>query len=680
MNNSGTFRNLSVKKKLTIISMIISIGVLLLASIFFVVYDTIAFRDQMARELSTFAKLLGNTTTGALVFQDEVTAQEILSALKAKQNVVSAVLYKQDAEVLAQYHRYGDSFVAPEPEEEGHKFSDKHLTLFQEVVLDGEVIGTLYIQSDLEEIYTRRKFILLAISVLVVLIGIGNFISLFFVRIILAPLERMTNVAVRMAEGDFTQEIQVTSTDEVGILANAFSKMSTSLNSVIRKIQDASKQIGVIAGVMFDNTKKVNEGAANQARSAEQTSASVEQMDSSIKSISESVDSVSFSAQSSASSLAEMSTAIHQVATSTTILSSSVEDTATSLVHNSKSIKEMAVNIDTITASAEDVTASIMQVNASIKQAGKNAKESALLSENVSQDAVELGRGAIEKTIEGMEKIKKTVDQSSYVINKLDERTTHIGTILTVIDEVTRQTNLLALNAAILAAQAGTEGKGFAVVADEIKGLADRTATSTKEIAQLIKDVQVEAKDAVISAKEGSRSVEEGVRLSNNARVSLDAILNSSKRSSEMSRQIESATMEQVKAINQVAELMEKMNGMIQQVNVAMKGLEGRTFQMTEGAEKMRTLTRQVSIATDEQAKGSKQATDDVENVTARIQRIALAMNEQKKGNEIITHSMVEIRQVTQVSVQLVQAMNEVLEGLMKQADFLNSEVGKFQV
>ena len=545
----------------------------------------------------------------------------------------------------------------------------------------GSKVGVVRLGLSLKNIEKEiRRFLLITFSVLVVLIGLAIFTSLFFVRIIATPLERMTHVAVQIAGGDLSQTIQASSQDEVGILANAFSQMTAGLKGVIRKIQEASYEIISGSEQMLTNTKKVSDGAIHQARAAEKTSSSIEEMNASIKDISENVDGLSGLAETSSSSLIEMSASINEVANSAMILSSSVEDTSSALLQMSSSITQVTQNIDTLSGNAEETTVSISEINASIKEVEKNAKESALLSEKVSQDAKELGIGAIEKTIEGMEKIRKTVEKSSTVISKLGERTEHVGKILTVIDEVTRQTNLLALNAAILAAQAGEQGKGFTVVADEIKSLADRTATSTKEIAQLIRDVQSEAKDAVVSIKEGAKSVEEGVQLSVNARESLSHILDSSKRSSEMSRQIEKATLEQVLAINRVTGAMEKMNSMVQQINAAMQEQGKGTGHITNAAEKMRMITRQVKASTEEQAKGSKQISDAVENVTTRIQQIARAMNEQKKGSEIIMKSIVEIREITQLSVQMVQQMNQGVEGLINQANTLKGAVNSFKI
>lgn len=548
----------------------------------------------------------------------------------------------------------------------------------------GRVLGALnigYSRKNLSQnLLNGIKYVAMSTTSALILLALG---MTFLFRGITRPIGELIGIIDQVAQGNLTVAVssEVLSTgDEVGVAANAFTQMTLSLRGVIKKIQDASRQITSVADLMFLNTKKVNDGAAHQAKATEKTSTSIEEMNASVRSISDNIDGLSSSAETTSASVGEMSSTISHIAESTVTLNASVEGTVASLMQMSSSIKQVAEHTELLTADAENTTSSITEMNASIKEVGNNAKEAAMLTEKVSQDAAELGSVAIEKTIAGMEKIKKTVDKSSDVINKLGERTEHIGTILTVIDEVTRQTNLLALNAAILAAQAGAEGKGFAVVADEIKSLADRTASSTKEIADLIHHVQTETKDAITSTNEGSQSVTEGLRLSINARESLHKILASSKRSSEMSRQIERAAFEQIKATTQVTELMEKMNTMVQQISAAMKELEKGTLHITTASENMKSITQQVKSSTEEQAKGSKQISREVENMTARIQQIARAMNEQRNGHEIITKSIIEIHEITQLSVQTVQQMNQAAEGLTAQANQLKAEVHHFKI
>ena len=287
---------------------------------------------------------------------------------------------------------------------------------------------------------------------------------------------------------------------------------------------------------------------------------------------------------------------------------------------------------------------------------------------------------SIEKTITSMNKIQETVVKSADVINRLGERSEQIGRILTVIDEVTKQTNLLALNAAILAAQAGEQGKGFAVVADEIKNLADRTGASTKEISQLIANVQTEAKDAVESVREGAKSVEEGVSLSLEAGDALKKILDTATQSTGMARGIERATVEQTRGIRQVTEAIQRINTMVQQISKATQEQSRGSEQIMQASEKMRDMTRQVKMSTEEQAKGSRQITKAVESVTERVQQIARAINEQKRGSEVIMRSVEDGRNISRQSVKVVTEMNKMVEELAKQAEHLKQSIGRFKV
>ncbi|HTN43563.1 MAG TPA: methyl-accepting chemotaxis protein [Nitrospiria bacterium] len=525
-----------------------------------------------------------------------------------------------------------------------------------------------------------RHSLVLTVSVLGILVGSGVFISLFFVRLMIAPLQRMTQVASQIAGGNFSHTVEAATDDEVGILAGAFSQMSTSLKGMIQQIHRLSQQVASVAGEMLADAKRVSEGADRQAREAERTSFSIEEMNDAVESTSEDLDSLSSSAEETSSSLLEMSASIDQVSENATTLSASVEESAASLGHMSDSIRRVVERAEALSSSARETTASFGHMNRSIRDVETSAKESARLTETVSQDAGELGTVSIEKTIEGMERIRMTVEKASQVIHKLGERTEHIGTILTVIEDVTNQTNLLALNAAILAAQAGEQGKGFSVVAGEIKQLADRTSASTKQIAQLIQDVQSEAKEAVASIQEGARSVEDGIRLSGSARDSLAKILVGSKQSSEMSRRIEKLTVDQVQSTVQAVRLMEKMNALTGEVNAIMKEMESGILNIMKAAARMRSITEQVKISTEEQANGSKQISGAMGNVTLRIQQIAKAMTGQKQGHEVIRKSILEIHQIAQQSVPMAQKMSRSVEEVLKQTERLREEMARFKI
>jgi methyl-accepting chemotaxis protein len=546
---------------------------------------------------------------------------------------------------------------------------------------EGERLGTVRVGISLSSIREKvQNLIWMTVVLVVVVISLGIVFSVFFVRIMVNPIEKMAAAAVRLSEGDFTEQLTFNSHDEIGILGNAFGQMSTSLKGMIRRVQDVAGTVTAATEQMLASTKKVSEGSGKQAKAAEETSASVQQMNMSINNIAENIESLSHSAEVTSSSLTEMSVSVNQVANNTVSLASSAEDTSASLLEMSTSIRNVVDNVNQLSTASEETATSVNEMSASIREVEQNAKQSAVLSEKVSQDAQEFGMRSIEKTIEGMERIRKMVDRSAEVINKLGQKTEHIGKILTVIDEVTRQTNLLALNAAILAAQAGEQGKGFTVVADEIKNLADRTASSTKEISQLILNVQTEAKDAVISIKDGLNSVEEGMQLSLEAKEALKKILESSQKSSQMGRGIEGATVEQVKAIRQVMESTQKVNMMIQQIVRAMQEQSRGTEQITRASENIRGITRQVKTSTEEQAKGTQQISESAENISTRIQQIYGAIQEQKKGSDVIMNSVVEIRQVAQVSVDMVTQMSQLMHDLMKQTELLKGEVARFKI
>ena len=145
------FRDLSIRRKLTLIIMLTSSVALLLACAAFVSYDLYTFRQAKVHDLTTLAEIIGSNSTAALTFGDSNSAKEILGALSANQHIAAACIYTRNGQVFAKYLR-GDPmarFSLPETQEDGSRFGSNELALFSKITLDGEKIGTVYLRSDL---------------------------------------------------------------------------------------------------------------------------------------------------------------------------------------------------------------------------------------------------------------------------------------------------------------------------------------------------------------------------------------------------------------------------------------------------------------------------------------------------------------------------------------------------
>ncbi len=149
----------SIKSKLTLIIMVISSSALLLACSAFIVYDLINFKNEMAEDLSSIAEIIGTNSAAALEFDSSYDAEEVLMGLKAKEHIIFACIYRENNELFAKYSRHGEKhdLVYPKPKSDSQEFTKDRLHLFHEVIFDDYKIGTVYLQSDLDEINSRLK-------------------------------------------------------------------------------------------------------------------------------------------------------------------------------------------------------------------------------------------------------------------------------------------------------------------------------------------------------------------------------------------------------------------------------------------------------------------------------------------------------------------------------------------
>ncbi len=226
------FRDLPIRRKLTWVNVLTSAVALTLASLAFIVFDLTTFRQSVVRQLSTQAQMIGYNGTAALLFNDRNSAAQTLAALRAEPHIVLASIYAKDGAVFATYVRKGVTELPPltEPPLDkgaGHQFKDDQLILSQDIVADGERIGSVRILSDLTEFNARVKHYL-GIAGLVFLASIlaAIVISSGGQRVISGPILHLVERArIVSTQKNYSVRAIPTGHDELGLLVETFNEM-----------------------------------------------------------------------------------------------------------------------------------------------------------------------------------------------------------------------------------------------------------------------------------------------------------------------------------------------------------------------------------------------------------------------------------------------------------------------
>ena len=248
------------------------------------------------------------------------------------------------------------------------------------------------------------------------------------------------------------------------------------------------------------------------------------------------------------------------------------------------SLRKVVINIQDAAAQANQATtASIgntnelaqqahtqaLQIESTLKQIErmlnsiKDVSDAAKRAEQVAQQAAttaEMGGQAVDRTVDGINELRQTIAETSKMMKRLGEGSQQIGKIVTSISQIASQTNLLALNATIEAARAGEQGQGFAVVAEEVRKLAERSASATEEISEIVKTIQDEISRVMRAMESGTQQVVEGTHIAAAAKTNLIAII-------EVSREINALVQNITRAAQKQTISAEEIAGSVKQVS-----------------------------------------------------------------------------------------------------------------
>jgi twitching motility protein PilJ len=210
---------------------------------------------------------------------------------------------------------------------------------------------------------------------------------------------------------------------------------------------------------------------------------------------------------------------------------------------------------------AEDINETLQnvaQMNQSIQTIASSAAYAAEIARTARTQA-QAGDQIVEETVNSIENIRNTVADTSKKVKQLAESSQEISQIVTIISGISEKTNLLAFNASIEAARAGENGQGFRVVADEVRRLADRVTESTKEIQQLVSNIQQETAEVLKAMELGTSEVVIGTELIRQTKQILQTLGRTSQKIDEYLENISTSTNNQTQASQEVNQTIEEI-------------------------------------------------------------------------------------------------------------------------
>jgi len=471
------------------------------------------------------------------------------------------------------------------------KYNASNETLKDFMDFNKKWVDQLNIENEAAYNANRITSITVILSALIIGFGLAIYIS----RGISKPTALIAETAMRIADGDLTvQELKVKSRDEIRDMADAFNRMLTNLKNMITQINATSQSVAATSEELSSNSEEASKATQQVAQTIEQVAKGSNNQAASVTEIVKAMD--------------QMDQAIQQVASGA---------------------GEQSKNAITTTDRVNDMVHKIDMMADGMKEVKQVAEQNGEVAEN--------GGKSVEKTVNGMLKVKEAVFDSAKKIAELGEQSQKIGEIIQVIDDIAEQTNLLALNAAIEAARAGEHGKGFAVVADEVRKLAERSGKATKEIADLITNIQRGTKVAVESMEIGTKEVEEGVTLARDAGYSLNEIITGVENTREN--------------VNRIMGVINDILAGSQEVSDAINNVAAITEENTAATEEMAASTQQVNsaiqnvvVVSEENASSAEEVSASTEELTASIEEISASSEQLAKMAQELSDMVSQFR------------------------------------
>ncbi|MGC9045771.1 MAG: methyl-accepting chemotaxis protein [Thermodesulfovibrio sp.] len=385
------------------------------------------------------------------------------------------------------------------------------------IITGYEIYGEEFIMKKMGIINTLLKFAPVIAIFVLALIGISTANVLWFRKQIISPLSIIEDVVEAIRKGNFEKRIKLKTGDEFETIADAFNQMMDKLSTLIQTEEQRKEMQNNIIKFLQIMTQAAEGDLTQKAEVTPDVFGSL-------------ADAFNLMTDGLSELVREVKNTAEDVGQKSNILNEIIQKLQTGAEIQKQEIEKIVSLI-------EDASEIALQTKDKTSAATDVSKEAI--------DAILKGNEIVTETISSMQLIRTAVQGINRRMKLFSEKLMEIGTISTIISDIANRTNLLALNASIEAARAGEEGKGFVVIAEEIRTLSEKTAKSSKNIAEIITAIQEEATAVTKNLEEETNYVEIGTNMVNQTTEIFEKIDSIIKRIGQVIDDINEYTMKQ---------------------------------------------------------------------------------------------------------------------------------------
>ncbi|MBN2381855.1 methyl-accepting chemotaxis protein [bacterium] len=554
---------------------------------FFRSFQTNDVRNSFEQKWKAIAAVLAQDVIEGLNEKGSTIAEHAVTMLKADENLLYVAVYNAVRELYSLYNP--QQLTLPSVQSllksgQTLTYTDGQMIIIVPLIADQQERGLMMIgiaRRELDHHVSALNARMWSVTMITVVVG-----SVFLMLIsyyFLAPLRQMVDNAEKIKLGDLDIRFDEGRNGELGKLSGIFNELVRMVSSIIRNTQAVARgnlavdlkieaELGVSFNRMLDHLRELADQAITISKGdlSKRVEAGGELADAFNQML---------------IGLREMTGGVQQAATD---LSNTTEEILASAHSFSEVASHQAVAIS-------DTTATVYELKHTAEQSASRANRVIELAKDAIEQS-ETGIKAVETSVKGMAVVQQQVEIITEKIQSLNAQTKKISEIIESVSDIAEQSNLLALNASIEAARAGEHGRGFAVVADEVKNLAMQSKQATREVENILSNIQRATHSAVLATAELREKAEDGNKLAYEAGQIIRKMSVTINESSHAAMQIAVTSREQTVGIDQIAEAMENINHSIQSLTTSIEQMERACLDMSGLSQKMQYMVHRYRV------------------------------------------------------------------------------------